>query len=46
MQRTGGKRLELGFVKSGRAVGDLRKVNEVRQFVERGDRTDRLGRTN
>ena len=46
MQRARGKRLELGFVKSGRAVGELRKVDEVRQFVERGDRTHRLGRTN
>ena len=43
MQRARRKRLELGLVKPGRAVGELRKVGETRQFVERGDRAHRLG---
>ena len=45
MQRARRKRLELGFVKPGRAVRELRKVDEVREFIKRGDRTHRLGRT-
>ena len=44
MQRARRKRLKLRFVEARRAVREMRRIDQARQFVERIDGTHRLGR--